>query len=198
MCDDVPLAAAGGASGARLTSPAAPAWGARLRRWDGYFAIILVATLVVSLASRPAERSVWACAAGLGVMAPWYVLVGRPVVQKAEQPWPRPLTLRAWHGSVYLAGLAVALAVACSGNGNSAFILLALCPQCFMAEDHQRAIAAVVVLNLIPAVVVLTEHPPGEQAGAAVGVAIVGMAFSVVFGNWIRTIIRQSDERAEL
>jgi signal transduction histidine kinase len=200
MCDDVPLAAAGVTSAAG-PSPAAPSpatWEPSLRRWDAYFAIILAGTLAVAVSARPQDRPAWVCAAGLGAMAPWYVLVGRPAMKTADLPSPRPLTLAAWRGSVYLAGLAVLLAVACSGNGNSAFILLALCPQCFMTEDHQRAIAAVVVLNLIPAAVVLTEHPAGEATGAAFGVAAVGTAFSVIFGNWIRSIIRQSDERAEL
>lgn len=58
-------------------------------------------------------------------MVPWYVLVGRRVLY-CDQPDDRL-------GIVYLAVLLGLLAVAQSFAGTNIYVLLALCPQCFMA-----------------------------------------------------------------
>ena len=123
-------------------------------------------------------------------MAAWYLLAGRRAVYAEDPP--------AWLGPAYLAGLAVLVAVAEIAGGNVTFVLLALGPQCFMAVSYRRAIAVLVVLNLIPLAVTLARGPNGAGITAAVGVAVLGTAFCVVFGSWVVKIIDQSSQRAVL
>jgi signal transduction histidine kinase len=194
MREDIPLAAPGLAVGAGPKGK--DAWAGRQRRWDVYAAVILAATLSVALIGT-ASRDQIAGAAALLAMAPWYVLVGRPAMtgdhdhMSSEQG-------QSWRGSVYLAGLVVLLAVAVTAAPASAFVLLALCPQCFMAESFRRAVIAVAALNFIPAAVVLAQQQSAADVASAVGIATAGLAFAVVFGSWITGIIHQSTERAGL
>jgi signal transduction histidine kinase len=195
MREDIPLAAAGLAVATSPCGPAQPhAWDGSMRRWDGYAAVILAATLFVSLVTAaPRDRA--GCAAALLAMAGWYVLVGRAAVADGHDD---ELGLRAWRGPVYLAGLVVLLAVAVSYAGESAFILLVLCPHCFMAEPFRRAVVPVVALNLTPAIVEVAKRQPAVNLAIDAGIAVAGIAFSVVFGGWVMRIIGQSSERAEL
>jgi signal transduction histidine kinase len=191
MPDNVPLAAPELA--ARDMSP--NAWEGSLRRWDAYNGIILAATIGVVLAAGPAGGRPVAVAA-LAAMAPWYLIIGRPATTADDAgsvTWP------AWRGPVYLAGLIALLAVAVTASSQAAYILLVLCPQCFMAlPSFGRAVLAVIVVNCTPAIAVLADHQPGGAVAVAAGIAAAGIAFSLVFGGWITGIIRQSAERAEL
>jgi signal transduction histidine kinase len=57
---------------------------------------------------------------------------------------------------------------------------------------------AVVGLNLIPAAVLVRQHWSAADIALGFGVAAAGIAFSLVFANWINGIIHQSNERAQL
>jgi signal transduction histidine kinase len=126
-------------------------------------------------------------------MVPWYLLTGRrPLYVKFVGLFP------AWLGTVYVLGLVALLTVAEHSAGTAAFILIALCPQCFMALPYRRALAAVTVLNSVEFFVVLSERPIAAQLVTTGGIAALGTVFSVGFGTWIINIISQSEERAEL
>ncbi len=125
-------------------------------------------------------------------MVPWYLVVGRRVLYASASE------RSGWLGAAYLAGLLVLLAVTEGFGGSDTFILLALGPQSFMAVSYRRAIAAVVVMNAIPLVVVLARDRSAAGATQAVAVAVLGTAFCVAFGTWIIKIVDQSAERAEL
>jgi len=169
----------------------AHAWAGGERLWDTYFAVVLAGTLALVQVTSPAHGSGRLIAsAAVAAMVPWYLLAGRRAVYAEDPP--------AWLGPVYLTGLVPLLAVAEVSGGNVTFILLALGPQCFMAVSQRRAIAAAVVLNLVPLAVTLARGQNGTGIAAAIAVAVLGTAFCVVFGSWVIKIINQSSGRADL
>jgi signal transduction histidine kinase len=123
-------------------------------------------------------------------MVPWYLLVGRPALHGDQRQVRR--------GTVYLIGLVPLLVVVQIGSGAGTFILLALCPQCFMTVPFRRAVALVTALCLTQPIVAVMQRASAAEIGTLVGVAIGGIAFSIAFGAWIMRIINQSSERAEL
>jgi signal transduction histidine kinase len=202
--DDVPLEAAGGPVSPGQPEPAAgcsdaaaaaqgraDAWDGQVGRWDMYFAIVLIAALIlVQVANPQPERYKLIASSGLVAMVPWYLLVGRRAMFGAGQP--------AWRGYLYVAGLVPLFVISQVPSGIEAFVLFALCPQCFMAIPFRRAIVAVIALNLVPVVVVLARNGPRGELESVLTVAVLAITFSVVFGTWIMRIISQSEERAEL
>jgi signal transduction histidine kinase len=195
MPQDIPLAAPGVAvSSERRPQP--DAWDGSMARWDVYSAAILAVTLVIVALNGPAHDRIGAAAA-LAAMIPWYLIAGRRAMtgdQDDRAAGPRP----PWRGSAYLAGLLVLLVLALVATLNASYILLALCPQCFMAVSFRRALAAVTALNCAPLAVVLAHRSPGADLQATAFIAAGGLAFSVAFGTWVIRIIDQSKERAAL
>ncbi len=170
------------------------AWSGGEVRWDAYFAVVLIGTIVVvQAASSASEPARLLATAALLAMVPWYLLTGRRSLYDRDNERCPP-----WLGTVYLAGLLPLLAVAEFCAGIDTFILLALCPQAFMGLPYRRAIAAVVALNSVEVVVAVVQRQPAAQLATTTGIALLGLAFSVVFGTWIIRIINQSSERAEL
>ncbi len=164
------------------------AWQGGLRRWDAYYAVILAATLFILIVVRPPHAAVAGTA--LAAMAPWYLLVGRPVITAdPDQPW---------RAAAYLAGLAGLLLVAEMAGGTNTFVLLALCPQCFMMVSFRWAVVAVTALNGTTLLAALVQGEHGAQLAVAASISALGTAFSVTFGSWVFKIINQSAERAEL
>jgi signal transduction histidine kinase len=183
MHQDIPLAG----HGPSVSEP--DAWSGGERRWDTYFAIVLLAVLaIVQVAGPAAESGRLLASAAVIAMVPWYAFVGRPAMY-ADVPW---------RGTVYLIGLVplLVMAEACAGAGT--FILLALCPQCFMTVPFRRAVIAVVGLSLIEPIVALVQHEPAAEVESVLAIAVAGITFSIAFGTWIMRIINQSAERAEL
>jgi signal transduction histidine kinase len=199
MRQDIPLAAPGVAVSASREHPLRPdAWDGSMARWDLYSGVILAATLAVVLFSQPPHNR-FGSAAALAAMVPWYLLVGRAAMTGDQDDGLAPGERPSRRGAVYLSGVVVLLALASAASPQASYILLALCPQCFMAESFRRAVIAVVALNATPAILaVLLEHPPAADIPVVIGVAAAGITFSVVFGSWIFRIINQSKERAEL
>ncbi len=170
---------------------AADAWIGGERRWDIYFAVVLIAVLgIVQVAGPAAEPGRLLASAALVAMVPWYMLLGRPAMFADHD--------LVWRGTIYLAGLLPLLVVAQSFTSADTFILLALCPQCFMTLPFRRAVVAVVALSLTQPIVGLFQGDPAPEVESLLAVAVAGVAFSVAFGTWIMRIISQSAERAEL
>lgn len=170
---------------------AADAWTLGELRWDAYFGIVFIATVTITqVAGQASEAGRLLASAALAAMVPWYLLVGRPALYSDEN--------RVRRGTVYLIGLVPLLVVVQIGAGSGTFILLALCPQCFMTVPFRRAVACVVALSLTQPIVALAQGADPAEVGTLTGVAAAGIAFSVAFGSWIMRIINQSQERAEL
>lgn len=186
MREDIPLAAPGLAVAARPAR--SHAWEGGLRRWDAYYAVILVATLLILVVARP-PQAVQAGAA-LVAMAPWYVLVGRGAITAERH--------QHWRAAVYLTGLFGLLMAAELAGYNSTFILLALCPQCFMMASFRWAVVAVTALDGTTVAAALARGQHGAGLAVTAAEAALVIAFSVTFGGWIFKIINESAERAEL
>ena len=185
MHQDIPLAG----HGPPVNEP--DAWTLGELRWDIYFGIVLIVALVIAqIAGQAAEYSRLLASAGLAAMVPWYLLVGRPALYSDQR--------RLLRGTVYLIGLIPLLVVVQLGTGVGTFVLLALCPQCFMTVPFRRAVVLVIALCLTQPIVAVAQGASGAEIGTLVGVALGGSAFSVAFGTWIMRIINQSAERAEL
>ena len=174
-----------------MNDQATDAWTLGELRWDAYFAVVFIATVTITqVAGQASQSGRLLASAALAAMVPWYVLVGRPALY-TNQNRPR-------RGTVYLIGLVPLLVVVQIGAGSGTFILLALCPQCFMTVPFRRAVALVVALSLTQPIVALAQGADAAEVGALSGVAVAGIAFSTAFGSWIMRIINQSQERAQL
>jgi signal transduction histidine kinase len=188
--DNIPLA------GARVSGAASGghAWERGTRGWDVYYTVVLasVLALVLALPAGPGLPAPQRAVAALAVaaMAPWYLLHRRGVLYGDG-------SLR--RGLIYLAGLWILFTISVSQGVIVSFVLLALCPQCFLALPFRWAVGAIVVLSVTPlAVVLIAGHPGrGDLTSLAVS-AVLTIAFSVAFGTWVYRIIGQSEDRASL
>jgi signal transduction histidine kinase len=164
------------------------AWELGLGRWEAYFGLVLASTVIYVLAdgSWPGEA---VAAVLLAVMVPWYALVGRRILATDR------------HGAtsvLYVGGLILLSAGASLAAPESALVLFALCPQCFMVSSPWLASVGVVLLNAAPAARFLrSAHGTGSIVSFLVW-TVVTITFSICFGLWIERIIEQSSERREL
>jgi signal transduction histidine kinase len=164
------------------------AWELGLGRWEIYFGLVLASTVIYVTA----DNELWpgsVAAVLLLAMVPWYLLTGRRLLG-VQRNGPHPY--------VYVAGLIALSSGASLAAPQSALVLFALCPQCFMITDWRQASLAVVLLNAAPAVRFLHgAHSVGSIASFLVW-TVVTIAFSVFFGLWVERIIDQSAERRAL
>ncbi|HZE31617.1 MAG TPA: sensor histidine kinase [Actinoallomurus sp.] len=164
------------------------AWELGLGRWEMYFALVLVSTVIYVTGTGTWPRGA-AAAVLLAAMVPWYLLFGRRLLG-AGRSGPLPF--------VYVGGLIVLSSGASLAAPESTLILFALCPQCYIIANWGLASLAVVLLNVVPASRFLLG---GHDFGAMVSFVlwtVVTIAFSVFFGLWVERIIKQSTERREL
>jgi signal transduction histidine kinase len=161
-----------------------------MARWDLFYAIVFVATLIiVEVSSHGTARIV--VTGALTAMLPWYLLVGRPHILSAEaQPSAR--------GTIYLAGVLVLYAAAASQDGNTWYLAFALIPQCYLVTSARRAVWPAIALNLIGAISVGYANHSTSGVAIAAGLAAFGIAFAIVYSGYIVRIIQQSAERADL
>ncbi|MFI1765680.1 sensor histidine kinase [Streptomyces sp. NPDC020800] len=170
----------------------ADAWDRTIRYWDVYFAVAWAGTLAFVLDAAHPGLPVRAAAAGLLVpLVPWYLSVGRTLLQQHPSCERRALA--------YLAGAIALFLPAAVLVDQSRLMAYALIPQCFMVLRMRWALIAVTVINLAPVPGWAVLWRPGwPDLLANVLFAVVTLLFSVVIGNWIIRIIEQSTERAEL
>ncbi|MCW7941049.1 histidine kinase [Streptomyces hygroscopicus] len=174
------------------TARAAHAWDRSIRLWDTYFAVAWAATLAFVLDAAHSGWTARAVAAGLLVpLVPWYVVVGRALLQGDPPKERRALC--------YLGGAMALFLPSAVLVGETRLMSFALIPQCFMALRMPRALVAVTLINLLPVAgwALLWRPAAGDLVSNAL-FALVTLVFSVVIGSWIIRIIEQSGERAEL
>lgn len=165
------------------------AWELGLGRWEIYFGLVLVSTVLYVLAEDGSWPAGAVAVVLLVAMVPWYLLVGRRVFGEGR---PRVL------GYVYLAGVIALSSAASTAAPESALALFALCPQCYMVCEWPTASLAILLLNVTPSVRFLRS---GHGVGSALSFVvwtIVTIAFSLLFGLWVDRIINQSRERRDL
>ncbi|MEU1178287.1 sensor histidine kinase [Streptomyces sp. NPDC005820] len=168
-------------------------WDGSFRIWDVYFALVWVATLVTVLGTEHPGWPVRVVAAGLLVpLVPWYVVVGRPLMNGEPAADER-------RSLVYLVGGMALFLPSAVLVGEIRLMTFALVPQCFMTLRLRPALAVVAVLNIAPVVGwALLWWPAGQDVFFNSLFALVSLVFSVAVGSWIIRIIEQSVERAEL
>ncbi|PRX06211.1 UNVERIFIED_ORG: signal transduction histidine kinase [Actinomadura viridilutea] len=184
MPDDVQVEAA-----SRAVTADADAWRWGGRRWEAYFALVLASTIIYVLAEGESWRADTVAAVLLAALVPWYLLLGRRVVERTA---PRPAAL------AYLAGTVVLSGAASVASPESSLVLFALCPQAFLALRWRGAMLTVLALNAAPALRFLLEAGDAEGVVSFALWAAVVVGFSAIFGFWVDRIIRQSTERREL
>ena len=158
--------------------------------WDAYFGVVLAATLLIVFSTSDPLAARTVAAISLAATAPLYIFVGRPAIA-ADRDTRR--------GTIYVICLVILIVIAQLQVGTASWIMFAACPQCFMAMSLPRAFAGVVALNATPvALAVESIHRHPGSIAFVLGTAVLGLAFSVVFGTWIVRIIEQSRDRAQL
>jgi signal transduction histidine kinase len=159
-------------------------------RWDVYYAVVLAACLaIVDAAPVPVSQRIIATDA-MAAMVPWYLFLGRPLMMQ-DQPATRKAT-------VYLAGLVVLFAVAQSQVANAWVLAFGLVPMCFHVTSARRALAFVVMINVIGAGLDAWRNPGLAGALTALGIAAFAIAFAYVYSRWMARVIAQSLDRAAL
>jgi signal transduction histidine kinase len=170
--------------------PAITPWLSGLARWDGFYAVIFSAVVALAAASGSGTARVIALAA-LAAMLPWYLLVGRPHMARAETGSDR----RAY---LYLAGELLLFAVAASQDPGAWFLAFAVCPLCFHMLQARAAIVPAVAFNLIGAAALAYREPNHNGYWQAAVTALFGIAFSWVYSGFVLGAIEQWRAQAEL
>jgi signal transduction histidine kinase len=165
------------------------AWELGLGRWEVYFVLVLASTALYVMAENGSWPDGVAAVVLLLAMVPWYLLLGRRLIG-TDRRGALPL--------VYVAGLLVLSSAASAAAPQSALILFALCPQCYIISEWWRASIAVVLLNAAPAVRFLRGVDGAGSIASFVTWTMVTLAFALFFGVWVDRIIRQSSERRDL
>ena len=159
-------------------------------RWDVYYAVVFAASLAIVQAGPldPARRII--ATASLAAMVPWYIFLGRPLMKQDTTTEPR--------ATIYLAGLVVLFAIAQSQAANAWFLAFGLLPMCFHVTTARRAMAFVVIINVIAAGLDVWRDPGLPGALTALGILAFAVTFSYVYSRWMARVIEQSLERAAL
>ena len=200
MREDIPLAVP------QLTAACAPGpsragWIVEEPRWDVYYAVVFAACLAIVEAGPLHATGRIIATAGLIAMVPWYIFLGRPLMNLDDAIWHaggagREAATR--RGTVYLAGLAIMFAAAQSQDPNAWFLAFALCPQCFHVTTPRRGMVFVVIFNVIAGGLEAWRNPGLPGVLIALGIVIFAVTFSYVYSRWIIRVIEQSLDRAAL
>ncbi|MFF8900070.1 sensor histidine kinase [Streptomyces lydicus] len=158
--------------------------------WDGYFVVChLVTTALVFTSGAPQGRRVLAIG-GLTVAAVWYAALGRPL-----------LTGRGGGGRrnvVFCAGLVGVFALVACADLTGSFALFGVVPMLMMSLPARPAVVVAVLVNLLPPVAWWLRPGAGDPPPAAVLASLLGVALSALLGLWIKRVVRQNREHAEL
>ncbi|GLX00063.1 sensor histidine kinase [Microtetraspora sp. NBRC 16547] len=161
-----------------------------LRGWETLYALTLgvaIAFLFVDEDLSTTTRMVTLALYGICVAG--YLLLGRPAIMEDDDDSRRGLS----YVGLLIASFVPATIIAPS----SSFALFGLCPQAFMLLRNRYALGVVLVLNAAPAVRFVAA-PDGGGMLAFAAMMLIGVTFAAVLGPWIRRIIQQSAERAQL
>jgi signal transduction histidine kinase len=202
--EDVPLAVprltpGEPAGSAENACPPRAGWIVDEPRWDAYYAVVFAASVaIVQAGSLQASGRIIASAA-LAAMVPWYIFLGRPLMQADETVWRAGASAGVTRrGVVYLTGLVVMFAVAQSQDPSAWFLAFGLLPQCFHVTTPRLGLAFVVIFNVIAGAFEAWRNPGLSGALTALGIVVFAVAFSYVYSRWMIRVIEQSLDRAVL
>ncbi|MBB2942592.1 signal transduction histidine kinase [Actinoplanes lutulentus] len=159
-----------------------------LRLWDVYFLVVAAAvTAAIIIVDGFSFELRAGSIAAIATMAALHILVGRPLVRR-EAVGTAALLVCLTH--LLLFGIAIACVPLAT------WLMFAVLPIFFMMVTLRRAIALVVVANVIPVLLELHADPGG--IGIDLVIAAISTASGVCIGVWITRMIEQSNERADL
>ena len=176
-----------GAARAPLDGPQ-HAWQTGGRGWSTFYALVLIAVLLITLVSTPGSTAV--AVAALAALVPWYLIVGRPLWATGRGSPTRIV--------IYVAGLFVLFGVAQSQNPEVWFLAFAIAPQFFTFLGTRPAMLLGIGINVTAAALLVARYPTPATAVTALGVSAAGGGFSLFYGAWVSRIIDQSAERAAI
>jgi signal transduction histidine kinase len=164
--------------------------------WEAYYlAVYVVCAAIVEFGPLSPVQRILASIA-LGLLLPWYVLLGRPVMVLDEAAWEQ--AQHSWRGPVYLTGVIVLFAVVQVQDNNAWFLAFVLTAQCFHVTSIRRGMVFVIVLNVTAGAIVAIQHPEPEALVDAAGLITFSIGFAYVYSRFTARVIHQSLERAVL
>ncbi|MHB1594320.1 MAG: sensor histidine kinase [Streptosporangiaceae bacterium] len=164
------------------------AWETGGRGWNLYYALALIAVLLITLAGTPGSKPV--AVSALVALVPWYLIVGRPLWTTGQGSRIRIV--------IYVAGLFALFGVAQSQNPEAWFLAFAIAPQFFTFLNNRMATLLGIGLNFLAAGLLVYRYPSAGTAATAFGIAAAGGGFSLFYSGWVSRIINQSAERAAI
>ena len=165
-------------------------------RWEACFAVVYLVSAAIVEAGPVGGPGRIAVSAALVAMVPWYLFAVRPLtppIANALEPLRPPVAAR---GAAILAVLAALAIVVVAGNPAGWLLAFALCPMSLRTVPGFGGMAPVVVFNVLACLLAAREEP--ALGPAAIGATAFAMGLSLVFSRWMRAVIVQSEERAEL
>ncbi|MCF3145795.1 sensor histidine kinase [Streptomyces platensis] len=158
--------------------------------WDSYFVICYLVTTGLVFTSAVPQTGRLIAIGALTLVVPWYAGIGRPLMLRHE---------RDRRNVVFAGGLFGLFGLATAMDLTSAFALFALVPMLMMSLDTRAAVVAGVVGNLVPVTMLWLRGGAGAPLMLFVLLAsLLGIALSVLLGLWIKRVVRQNKEHAEL
>jgi signal transduction histidine kinase len=165
-------------------------------QWEACYAVVYVITAAIVEAGPVAPPGRVAAGVALAAMAVWYLVAVRPLtppIKRTLRPLRPAATVR---GTAVLAVLVALAVVVLAANPAGWLLAFALCPMFLRMLAGWSGMALVVLLNLAACVLAVRAQP--SLAAAAVGATLFAMGLALVFGTWMRAVMVQSEERADL
>lgn len=158
-----------------------------------YVLVAIAAGSVVSAdpgALRRGDLGVVVALAALGVLVVAYALVGRRAVDE-ERSLP---------GYAYLAVLFAVTALVTGLNPMGTVLLFVAYSQIWLLAPSTRsgALLCVVLTTVVTLALLLRLRGSGESTTVIVFQMLLGFAFAILMGVWLRTIIEQGERRSQL
>ncbi|MFE1177178.1 histidine kinase [Streptomyces sp. NPDC058773] len=158
--------------------------------WDSYFVICYLVTTGLVFTSAVPQTGRLIAIGALTLVVPWYAGIGRPLMLRDE---------RDRRNTGFAAGLFALFGIATAVDLTSAFALFGIVPMLMMSLATRPALAAGVLSNLVPVTMLWLRG--GATAPLVLFVllaSLLGIALSVLLGLWIKRVVRQNKEHAEL
>ncbi|WP_018089250.1 sensor histidine kinase [Streptomyces sp. FxanaC1] len=158
--------------------------------WDSYFVICYLVTTGLVFTSAVPQTARLIAIGALTLIVPWYAGIGRPLMLRHESDR---------RNGFFVGGLFVLFGLATAVDLTSAFALFAIVPMLMMSLAVRPAVVAAVLGNLLPVTMLWLQG--GATAPLMLFVllaSLLGIALSVLLGLWIKRVVRQNREHAEL
>jgi signal transduction histidine kinase len=166
------------------------------RLWGTYNLLIYAVCAAIVEGAPLSVPGRIAASVAFAAMIPWFLLVGRPLMELDGARWEEMAVT--WRGPVYVAGMIALFAVVQHENGNAWLLSFAFTPQCFAVTTFRRAMSFIVAFNMIAALFDILDDRTIQGVLTAAGLAVFATLFARVFGIWTARVVAQSRDRAAL